>query len=132
MPSTQWGIPPGMTLERSSVPYSKVQNTTHSISPFCRCTASKWKRLIESPSLMIYGFQEGPSESTVQMFSSSPNRVATIQYLLPSRTTTTVQKPSESMWNGLIAPLLPIRDHSIFDFISGTSNVASYSDGRRD
>ena len=90
-------------------------NCTYSISPFWRWTPSKqyWSALF--PLFTKYGSHLDPrEESTEQMISCSPNRIIKIQYLLPFKTMIKVPRPSESIWSGLMAPLLPIRDHSIW------------------
>ena len=86
-------------LEELWFEYSEIQDKAYSMSPFCRWTPSKWKLSTLSSSLIKYGFQLGPRESTEQMMSCSLIHVITIQYLLPSRTTTAVPNPEESTWH---------------------------------
>ena len=71
----------------------------------------------------MYGSQLGPRELAEQRLSSSLIGVAKIQYLEPLRMTMTVPKPSVLMWNGLMSPFPPIREHSVCGLVLGTAEV---------
>ena len=109
---TQWGTPQHDAGKSFSSIVCNL-NCTYSISPFWRWTPSKqyWSALF--PLFTKYGSHLGPRESTEQTILCSPNCVIKIQYLLPfNKTMIKVPRPSESIWSGLMVPLLPIRDHS--------------------
>jgi hypothetical protein len=113
-------------------PYTpKASKVTYIISPFWRCTASNRKRFTLLPSLMTYGFQLGPRESTEQISSVSPTRVPMIQYFPPSKIRTTVTKPPSSICRGLITSVPPINDHSVFSLTEETLKRVVYDAGTR-
>ena len=101
-------------------------NCTYSISPFWRWTPSKQYWSVLFPLFTKYGSHLGPRELMEQTISCSPNHIIKIQYLLPFKTTIKVPRPSESVWSGLMVPLLLIRDYSIWGFMSGMLNTVSY------